>query len=260
MESGTQRLFALDSEAEAQLAESNVQLEEYLLSLAQIDSILNTELSPVDSIAYQGERTELREILEGALVQRSGWAADWYSDVPAEASDLLNSGGETAPELQAAANEWAVFQILLEMTATTSPALSGEQWQTLLQIAQQCPDEGGKGVLHARTVLAAYESMAYDDEALCNPEQPFQAPSSGSTTVSELRAYPNPVQNSITLQWQDDAQELSLYRADGQRVAQFDLLVTDRFLEADLSTYPKGLYIAVVHFMGGSTQSVKVIK
>ena len=47
---------------------------------------------------------------------------------------------------------------------------------------------------------------------------------------------------------------------EGQRVAQFDLLVTDRFLEADLSTYPKGLYIAVVHLMDGSTQSVKVIK
>ncbi|KGE89735.1 hypothetical protein IX84_01530 [Phaeodactylibacter xiamenensis] len=260
MESGTQRLFALDSQAEAQLAESDVQLEEYLLSLAQIDSILNTELSPIDSIAYQAERAELREMLEGALAQRSGWVADWYSSVPAEASGLLNAGGAIATELQAAANEWAVFQILLEMTATTSPAFSGEQWQTLLQIAQQCPDEGGKGVQHARTVLAAYESMAYDDEALCNPEQPFQAPSSGSTTASELRAYPNPVQNSVTLQWQDAAQELSLYRADGQRVAQFNLQATDRFLEADLSTYPKGLYIAVVHLIDGSTQSVKVIK
>jgi len=260
MESGTQRLFALDSQAEAQLAENGAQLEGYLLSLAKLDSILNTELSPLDSIAYQAERTEFREMLEWALVQRYGWAADWYSSVPAEASGLLNAGGETAPALQAAANEWTVFQILLEMTAATSPALSGEQWQTLLQIAQQCPDEGGKGVLHARTVLAAYESMAYDDEVLCNPEQPFQAPSSGSTTVSELRAYPNPVQNSVTLQWQDAAQELSLYRADGQRVAHFDLLVTDRFLEVDLSTYPKGLYIAVVHLMDGSTQSVKVIK
>ncbi len=260
MESGTQRLFALDSEAEAQLAESDVQLEEYLLSLAQLDSILNTELSPVDSIAYQAERAELREMLEGALAQRSGWVADWYSSVPAEASGLLNAGGAIATELQAAANEWTLFQILLEMTATASPALSGEQWQTLLQIAQQCPDEGGKGVLHARTVLAAYESMAYDDEALCNPEQPFQAPSFGSTTASELRAYPNPVQNSVTLQWHDSAQELSLYRSDGQRVAHFDLQATDRFLEADLSTYPKGLYIAVVHLMDGSTQSVKVIK
>jgi hypothetical protein len=45
-----------------------------------------------------------------------------------------------------------------------------------------------------------------------------------------------------------------------QRVAQFNLQATDRFLEADLSTYPKGLYIAVVHLMDGSTQSVKVIK
>jgi hypothetical protein len=260
MENGTQRLFALDSEAEAQLAENGAQLEGYLLSIVQLDSILSTELSPVDSIAYQAERAELREMLEGALAQRSGWVADWYSGVPAEASGLLNAGGETATALQATANEWTVFQILLEMTATSSPALSSEQWQTLLQIAQQCPDEGGKGVLHARTVLAAYESMAYDDEALCNPEQPFQAPSSGSSTVSELRAYPNPVQNSVTLQWQDAAQELSLYRADGQRVAQFNLQATDRFLEADLSTYPKGLYIAVVHLMDGSTQSVKVIK
>lgn len=260
MENGTQRLFALDSQAEAQLAENGAQLEGYLLSLAKLDSILNTELSPLDSIACQAERTEFREMLEWALVQRYGWAADWYSSVPAEVSGLLNAGGETAPALQAAANEWTVFQILLEMTAATSPALSGEQWQTLLQIAQQCPDEGGKGVLHARTVLAAYESMAYDDEALCNPEQPFQAPSSGSSTVSELRAYPNPVQNSVTLQWQDAAQELSLYRADGQRVAQFNLQATDRFLEVDLSAYPKGLCIAVVHLMDGSTQSVKVIK
>jgi hypothetical protein len=146
------------------------------------------------------------------------------------------------------------------MTATASPALSGEQWQTLLQIAQQCPDEGGKGVLHARTVLAAYESMAYDDEALCNPEQPFQVPSSGSSTVSELRAYPNPAQNSVTLQWHDAAQELSLYRADGQRVAHCDLQATDRFLEVDLSAYPKGLYLAVIYLIDGSTQSVKVIK
>ncbi|MCR9101051.1 MAG: hypothetical protein NXI25_13915 [bacterium] len=47
---------------------------------------------------------------------------------------------------------------------------------------------------------------------------------------------------------------------NAQRLSQFNLQSTDRFLEADLSTYPKGLYIAVVHLMDGSTQSVKVIK
>ncbi len=260
METGTQRLFALDSEADVQLTESDVQLAGYLLSLAQIDSVLNTELSPAASTAYQAERAELRAMLENALAQRFSWPEVWYSGVPDEATGLMSTAGETAPELLPAANEWAVFQILLQMTATASAVLSGEQWQTLLQIAQQCPDEGGKGVLHARAVLAAYQSIAYDDEALCNPEQPFQAPSSGSTTASELRAYPNPVQNSVTLQWQDAAQELSLYRADGQRVAHFDLQATDRFLEADLSAYPKGLYLAAIHLIDGSTQSVKVIK
>lgn len=58
MENGIQCLFVLDSEAEVQFVENGVQLEGYLFSLVQLDSILNMVFLLVDLIVYQVEWAE----------------------------------------------------------------------------------------------------------------------------------------------------------------------------------------------------------
>jgi hypothetical protein len=129
--------------------------------------------------------------------------------------------------------------------------------------ANQCPDIGGPGVLHARAVLSAYHSTSYNDSLLCSTQQLIAQP--GNTTirseqVAGLQVFPNPAQAQVTLQWATDARQLQVYSATGQLMAQHPLEEAARNFELSLEGYAKGFYFLALHLKDGTSSTIKLIK
>lgn len=129
--------------------------------------------------------------------------------------------------------------------------------------ANQCPETGGPGVLHARAVLPAYQSTSYNDSLLCSVQQLIAQP--GNTTirseqVADLKVFPNPAQAQVTLKWGTDARQLQVYSAMGQLMAQHQLDEGARMFELSLENYTKGLYFLALQLKNGSSSTIKLIK
>jgi hypothetical protein len=130
--------------------------------------------------------------------------------------------------------------------------------------ANQCPDIGGPGVLHARAVLSAYQSTSYNDSLLCSVQQLIAQPGNNTIRseqrVTGLKVFPNPAQEQVNLQWETDASQLQIYSATGQFMAQYPLEGVARNFELSLEGYPEGLYFLALKLKDGSSSTIKLIK
>jgi hypothetical protein len=177
--------------------------------------------------------------------------------------DLTAYGQGASGTLLAADLELQVYQLLLSNVAQGDWVLDSLQLDTLKGIANQCPDIGAPGVLHARAVLSAYQSTSYNDSLLCSVKQLIAQP--GNTTirseqVAELKVFPNPAQAQVTLQWATDASQLHVYSATGKLIVQHPLEMAARNFELSLEGYAKGLYFLTLRLHDGRYSTIKLIK
>ncbi|WP_425422098.1 T9SS type A sorting domain-containing protein [Phaeodactylibacter xiamenensis] len=213
--------------------------------------------------SYVGENDGKESLLSLTMATRRAWALQWQEASVLNAMDLTAYGQGATDTLLAADLELQVYQLLLSNVAQGDWVLDSLQLDTLKGIANQCPDIGGPGVLHARAVLSAYQSTSYNDSLLCSVKQLIAQP--GNTTirseqVAELKVFPNPAQAQVTLQWAADARQLQIYGATGQFMAQYPLEGAARNFELSLEGYPKGLYFLALKLSDGSSSTIKLIK
>jgi len=129
--------------------------------------------------------------------------------------------------------------------------------------ANQCPDIGGPGVLHARAVLSAYHSTSYNDSLLCSTQQLIAQPGNTkirSKQVAELQVFPNPAQEQVNLRWGSDASQLHVYSATGKLIVQHPLDMAARNFQLSLEGYAKGLYFLTLRLHDGHSSTIKLIK
>ena len=175
-------------------------------------------------LSYVGENDGKESLLSLTMATRRAWALQWQEASVLNAMDLTAYGQGASDTLLAADLELQVYQLLLSNVAQGDWVLDSLQLDTLKGIANQCPNIGGPGVLHARAVLS------------------------------------NPAQAQVTLQWAADARQLQIYGATGQFMAQYPLEGAARNFELSLEGYPKGLYFLALKLSDGSSSTIKLIK
>lgn len=233
---------------------------------ADLDGVyedLHNATTAVDSAALFDEFRVLDSLLGVTMATRRAWALQWQEESVLDAIDLAAYGQGASDSLLAADLELQVYQLLLSNIAQGDFVLDSLQLDTLAGIANQCPDIGGPGVLHARAVLSAYQSTSYNDSLLCSVQQLIAVP--GGTKVraeqvAGLQIFPNPAQERVNLQWETDARQVQIYSTTGQLMAQHPLEEASRYLELSLEGYAKGLYFLTLHLKDGSSSTIKLIK
>jgi len=129
--------------------------------------------------------------------------------------------------------------------------------------ANQCPDIGGPGVMHARAVLSAYQSTSYNDSLFCSVQQLIAQPGNTkiqSKQVAELQVFPNPAKEQVNLRWGGEASQLYVYSATGKLIVQHPLDMAARNFELSLEGYAKGLYFLILRLHDGRSSTIKLIK
>ncbi|MCR9103520.1 MAG: T9SS type A sorting domain-containing protein, partial [bacterium] len=263
LERGHNSMFALTlAEQEAWSANQ----DSVTMLYADLDEVfedLHNATTATDSAALFEAFRDLDSLLGVTMATRRAWALQWQEASVLNAMDLTAYGQGASDTLLAADLELQVYQLLLSNVAQGDWVLDSLQLDTLKGIANQCPDIGGPGVLHARAVLSAYQSTSYNDSLLCSVKQLIAQP--GNTTirseqVAKLKVFPNPAQAQVTLQWAADARQLQVYSAMGQLMAQYPLDEGARMFELSLENYTKGLYFLALQLKDGSSSTIKLIK
>ncbi len=263
LERGHNSMFALTL-AEQETWSANQ--DSVTMLYAELDEVfedLHNATTATDSAALFGAFRDLDSLLGVTMATRRAWALQWQEASVLNAIDLTAYGQGASGTLLAADLELQVYQLLLSNVAQGDWVLDSLQLDTLKGIANQCPDIGGPGVLHARAVLSAYQSTSYNDSLLCSVKQLIAQP--GNTTirseqVADLKVFPNPAQAQVTLQWAADARQLQVYSAMGQLMAQHPLDEGARMFELSLENYTKGLYFLALQLKDGSSSTIKLIK
>jgi hypothetical protein len=263
LERGHNNLFALTT-AEQEAWSAN--RDSVAMLYADLDGVyedLHNAATALDSAALFEEFGVLDSLLGVTMATRRAWALQWQEESVLDAIDLAAYGQGASDSLLAADLELQVYQLLLSNIAQGDWVLDSLQLDTLAGIANQCPDIGGPGVLHARAVLSAYQSTIYNDSLLCNVQQLIAVP--GGTTISTeqtagLQVFPNPAQERVTLQWETDARQVQVYSATGQLMVQHPLEEAARNFELSLEGYAKGLYFLALHLKDGTSSTIKLIK
>jgi hypothetical protein len=263
LERGHSSLFALTT-AEQEAWSAN--RDSVAMLYADLDDVyedLHNATTALDSAALFEEFRVLDSLLGVTMATRRAWALQWQEESVLDAIDLAAYGQGASDSLLAADLELQVYQLLLSNIAQGDWVLDSLQLDTLAGIANQCPDIGGPGVLHARAVLSAYQSTSYNDSLFCSVQQLIALPENTSIRMeltAGLQVFPNPAQERVNLQWETDARQVQVYSAVGQLMAQHPLEEASRYFELSLEGYAKGLYFLTLHLKDGTSSTVRLIK
>jgi hypothetical protein len=220
----------LSTSALAYIAEQRSRL--YELSASELSTVNNLKAVVVQ------KRNELRQldslIQAGQVVSPSQYAtaeqdrlnaqaklelfqASFESNLQVKIANLATLNAAVSPSIKPDINHQAVNAIFLELLAADS--LSSTNLALLLDIAGQCPLEGGDAVYEARSIVAQHYGQEFDDRTLCLQagQREQQKLVSDFSSASDITFYPNP--SSGSLYWTNTGAEpvlLRLYNPLGQ--------------------------------------------
>ena len=152
-------------------------------------------------------------------------------------------------------NEKAVNLIYLE-TLINKGDLTEKQKETLAEIANQCPLEGGDAVYRARAILG--HSRSYDDVALCQPKTEATNQPLIVEQYSKFHVAPNPANDYLNIHTGEALNIESMiyiYNAFGMLVGKETLPAQTSSLSMSTSTLPAGTYYLTVVADGQRVQA-----
>lgn len=140
-----------------------------------------------------------------------------------------------------------------DTTATTA------QLDTLLSIASQCPEEGGRGVLEA---IVLYRALT--GNLLETSECGTQGRSTDQTRPSDnthFTLYPNPAHGITTVQYrlqENQTAELAVFDIAGKQLASYQLHPGNTAIQ--LEPLPSGIYFIRFAVNGKTLQTEKLVR
>jgi hypothetical protein len=146
-----------------------------------------------------------------------------------------------------------------------SESLSSTQWQTIVEIAHQCPIVDGIGVYKARALrsVKAGKVFGYENDCQAINHQngtPYRHSDMSKAEVIQLEIFPNPADASFTIRMtQPSAGELSLVDIAGQKVISRLLNGEQSIIHVDVKHLPAGIYLCKVTTANGTTSQKLII-
>ncbi|MCG8327082.1 MAG: hypothetical protein MI974_05325, partial [Chitinophagales bacterium] len=261
---GIKHLIDHNSIHSSAISENREQLLGYLSAIREIDGLLALANTAQDSVTLWGQRQS-----KVAAIQTTIGIIDSFSNLieierMIKAGQLLSYNQGITTSNDPATYEKIVNQVYLNHIFTGSATFSPVEYQTLLNIAQLCPDEGGRAVGFARALLLKETSLEFDDESLCNnqglavlPHAPVE-----NYETQKLWMIPNPAKDFTRVVWPDEkhATSIAAYHIDGTKVLSEGLAEDAAFMDLNISQWSTGIYIIHVEMLDGSVQTGKLVK
>jgi hypothetical protein len=260
---GIRNLGQADSLTAVALLETQHQIAAYQWDMALLDSALIAASNAQDSAALWALRQEAASGVSALTDSLVSLQQEADSLRKAAAAVLFDENDAVAPDNTFAEKEQMVNAIYLNHIADGANAFLPESRERLLQIANGCPEEGGRAVVFARSLLMKERSLAFDDQQLCSGEQGLQAlPNSSGMSSAKLTIVPNPARGITQVVWAEQipAEQLKVFSIDGRLQLTQAIEGALGQSEVDASFWPSGLYIVRLHLQDGTVRTGKLIK
>lgn len=145
---------------------------------------------------------------------------------------------------------------LLSLLFITSTLLSAQEHEQALQLSY---DPAGNQTLSALVCINCPDAQ----DPTQNPEAPPENPAA-KTTLNQLKYYPNPVAEALTLTWENTPHShitsVAVYALNGKRLALKKNLSAQSQLTLHFSDKASGIYTLEVLGSNGSKETFKILK
>ena len=244
--------------------ENQDHLEEHFDSLALLDSLLMFAATSADSSLLINQRIAKRSELEATLYNIDSLQNLADTIISIKAGQLMNYNQNISNDFLPVVNEKTVNRIYLESLLGSNTFFDSNQFQTLLAVANQCPNKGGQAVIWARTLLEKEQIRSFDDDNLCTNGLYFKSKTNilPSFQTEKLLIAPNPAKETAKVIWKNEAMAnvLRIYRIDGSLVRTIPLMENNSFIELNVSLWPKGVYLLHLSFKDGTFETGRLVR
>ncbi len=224
---------------------------------------MKTDTSATGITALLADRTAILADLAATIGMADTLSADLY--------DELLDNIATAQTVNNSVSATEVYEVnekdynSLFIASIEADTFTTAQKNTLWNIANQCPLEGGDGVYHARSLYALIDPDAtYNDLVLCSEPQPFQRPVQevAEQLVAKFQVYPNPAKEILAFKLDQSLNEpilLEIFHVSGYQVhKQLHNLIDGQFwIQTD--NLKDGLYFCRLSLNGQDLGTRKIV-
>ena len=260
---GISLLINHNSTASQAISTNKDLLVEYLDDIQEIDSLLALASTNQDSTTLWGQRQNVTTSINNTIAIIDSFSTILKAERITKAGQLLAYNQSITMSNAPATYEKDVNRIYLQHIANDTIAFDNTQYQALLNIAQLCPDEGGRAVGFARALLLKNTSLEFDDESLCSSRSLSNNPKVAQrTNTQQLLLIPNPANNFTRVIWDKEkvAQHILVYRTDGVEILSKSITDKQASYDLDISNWLPGMYIIQVQLIDGTKEVGRLIK
>ena len=238
-----------------------------LTDLTTSRDALIDDLIAVDILLAQDEENSdllaQRENILTALQQNANQISAEVTAVKAATIPLINAAitdnANIVPATAFQQNEKTVNHIYMEYLLDEDGEFSDNQKELLLQIAGQCPWEGGRAVYQARSLYALVKDTSFVDA--CNPTMGLSRNEDSDTKAFEMMnekenfesyhsftVYPNPAKELLQINYEiEQDANLVIYNLYGEKVLEHDLSKEDVSTIINMHHFQNGVYFLRIY-------------
>jgi hypothetical protein len=213
--------------------------------------------------SYAGQRLVLvnqlnleQQALEAIIQQQN------TTDATKRADAATSNTGVSSSELPLV-NEKYINSKVLQYYTSGKSAISND-YNALLQIAQQCPSAGGPAVYTARVMLSLItDEIDYNDDNACLQAGYYRmAQAQLNNVISDIVIVPNPANETVKFIAQNNLKgvcKIRLINAIGKLVFENTFNCSDKEYTVDVSHFAQGIYQAEIEAAGTEKKNAKLV-
>jgi hypothetical protein len=163
---------------------------------------------------------------------------------------------DIVPELDIFVNLKTVLSIYLDSWCKERYELTGEEYETLFNIANQTPYEAGQGVYTAR-IMIGFEPDEYG--VSYRVQKPYSA-----SEREQVKLYPNPANNEVTIEFENPEfnnvnAKLKVYSITGTLVYSYSFQTSNSYKVLPTENLQNGIYLYRIELDNGISKSGKLV-
>ncbi len=266
MEAADRQSLSLWSELLTSTEEIRMTISGITDTLRYADSLLNTPLSPQDSIFWSGFKHIQQAAFDANRYLLDSLMAPFKAYRQEQTGSLIIQNTLLPDSALYESNEKTVRTIYYNTVLQGTVFFNDAQISTIREIAAQCPLAGGPGVYFARSLYAGIKDTVYDDKTSCLQAGYLKHGQDGNSLSGNgpgvFQIHPNPATTNLTLirnRESDENLRVQLRDIEGRLLLSRDIQMRGLSAEIDLQSVPAGLYFLQIIANMGSRLTYKVV-
>ena len=189
-------------------------------ALFALDSLAWADTTSVDTAQWLNDRAVIVESLINVQSNIDDFMGENSPNIQTAVTNALSTLGELSPGSDPEAYEIQMLELIAQTVYLGDWDFTQQDRETIEEISDYCPAEGGSPVYWARNIRHSFEpGIAYND-TLCLEESGQRLVPEPDTDKS-LNLYPNPASSEITVDIQGmDFDQWVIYSIDGKLVSE----------------------------------------